>query len=146
MVNLKLVCCLPGKEFEIPFKRMRQKHEGTWDLIILLGVSPQTSNLKTSNLRHPGRSGAGRGGSPSIVSRFCPTSPRCPCCPCRMCTEWHGIAAGGYHDGAIGPSGVRSRATLLLHSAGQPLGAQKPCQLQEEPHEPQTKSKPRGQV
>ena len=59
-MNLKLVWCLPGTEFEIPFEPMMQKLEGTWHLIILLGVTPepQTSNLKTSNLKGeawPGR-------------------------------------------------------------------------------------------
>ena len=56
MVNLKLVWCLPGTEFEIPFERIMQKLEGTWHLIILLGVTPepQTSNLKTSNLKGEG--------------------------------------------------------------------------------------------
>ena len=55
-MNLKLVWCVPGTEFEIPFERMMQKLEGTWHLIILLGVSPepQTSNLKTSNLKGEG--------------------------------------------------------------------------------------------
>ena len=53
MEDLKRTWCLPGTAFEVPFKQMKQKHKGTWDLIILLGVSPETSNLKISNLRHP---------------------------------------------------------------------------------------------
>ena len=66
MVNLKFVWCLPGTEFEISFERMMQKLQGTWDLIILLGVSPepQTSNFKTSNLK---KVRAGQAGPPSIV-------------------------------------------------------------------------------
>ena len=74
MEDLKRTWCLPGTAFGVPFKQMKQKHKGTWDLIILLGVSPETSNLKISNLRHP----VPRWATEGIPALYADVAPRPP--------------------------------------------------------------------